>query len=229
MTSQPTAAEKVFAIRELLEPILLLLPARDLLLFQRVNKFFRDTITGSKPLQSALWLRTDLTDHSTMSNRVPDLNPILTQYLHAYRERIFEFKGKYYFFVKPPHRDYPSNPLPIVDWSAGDERQWILSLDIEEIYPAPLTKKRTFASGIWPDMLISQPVCDIHLRLWKSSPVSRIMSNGMRRFEVKGGTLRHVLEQIIEQQRERSVMLLKQRLRGAGAESEISDFWLRAL
>lgn len=45
---------RVLSIPALIEAILIHLPARDLLLGQRVNKMFKDTIFNSQTLQSAL-------------------------------------------------------------------------------------------------------------------------------------------------------------------------------
>ncbi|KAK4610535.1 hypothetical protein CLAFUW4_14186 [Fulvia fulva] len=50
------SATAVFAIPELLEMILVLLPAHDILRAQAVSRTFRDTITGSKQLQRLLFL-----------------------------------------------------------------------------------------------------------------------------------------------------------------------------
>lgn len=50
-----TKPREVFAIPELLETILLELPAKDLLLAQRVNTTFRDAINNSIKIQRALF------------------------------------------------------------------------------------------------------------------------------------------------------------------------------
>ena len=48
-------SESLFNIPELLEAVLLQLPPRRVLIDQRVNKFWRETITGSLPIQEKLW------------------------------------------------------------------------------------------------------------------------------------------------------------------------------
>jgi len=63
----PSAAERVFAIPELLEPILLLLGTRDLLLSQRTCKDFHATVAASNKRQRALFLQ---------QGRPPDGHPI---------------------------------------------------------------------------------------------------------------------------------------------------------
>ena len=52
-----TAAERALELPELLERILLLVPMRDLLLSQRVSKFWQALITNSLPLQQALFFK----------------------------------------------------------------------------------------------------------------------------------------------------------------------------
>ncbi|KAK4611912.1 hypothetical protein CLAFUW4_12825 [Fulvia fulva] len=52
-----SAAAKVFAILELLEQILLVLPPKDVLLAQRMSTDFRDTTRDSPQLQEHLYLR----------------------------------------------------------------------------------------------------------------------------------------------------------------------------
>lgn len=54
--SESIAAQKVFGVAELLESILVLIPARDILLLQRTASAFRNTIQGSLKLQRRLFL-----------------------------------------------------------------------------------------------------------------------------------------------------------------------------
>jgi hypothetical protein len=56
------AVDKVLAIPELLEEILLNLPLRRLLLSQRVDKNFKDVIHGSFRIRKALWLEPSTSD-----------------------------------------------------------------------------------------------------------------------------------------------------------------------
>lgn len=55
-TSHGQSAPEVFAIPELLESILLLLPTEDLLISQRVSRTWKTTIDGSKRLRQALFV-----------------------------------------------------------------------------------------------------------------------------------------------------------------------------
>lgn len=55
-TDPPNKATSTFAVTELLEEVLLLLPRKDILLCQRVNRTFKDTVVGSIKLQRFLFL-----------------------------------------------------------------------------------------------------------------------------------------------------------------------------
>ncbi|KAF2773751.1 hypothetical protein EJ03DRAFT_105914 [Teratosphaeria nubilosa] len=68
MTSKAT---EVFGITELAEQILLALPMRALLLAQRVNRTFYDTIASSPHIQEALFFR-------PAKKPTSDINPLLT-------------------------------------------------------------------------------------------------------------------------------------------------------
>lgn len=54
--SAPTASTRLLSTFELLEDIILYLPLRQILLSQRVGRAFANVITGSKPIQRALFL-----------------------------------------------------------------------------------------------------------------------------------------------------------------------------
>ncbi|KAI5357998.1 putative F-box-like domain superfamily protein [Septoria linicola] len=54
-----TAADRALNVAELLERILLQLPMKDILLDQRVAKFWRDLVKSSPKLQQALFYRPD--------------------------------------------------------------------------------------------------------------------------------------------------------------------------
>jgi len=56
MKQSPTAAQLVLSIPEILEQILLSLFMKDVFVFQRINKTWRDTIQNSPSLQRKLFL-----------------------------------------------------------------------------------------------------------------------------------------------------------------------------
>lgn len=58
-----TAAQKVFAIPELLEAVLLELPPYDLLMSQKVNKEFKATVERSSRIQQKLFLKSRFSSH----------------------------------------------------------------------------------------------------------------------------------------------------------------------
>ena len=71
-----TAPSKVFAIPELLEMILVHLPARDLLMCERINKTWHAVIKESNTLQEKLFYRCDLaTLNSDMDKEDLEINP----------------------------------------------------------------------------------------------------------------------------------------------------------
>lgn len=67
---------------ELLETILLQLPAKDLLLAQRVNKQFKGTIDNSNHIQRALFYKVDPYLTETPGSIPQELNPFLFQLRH---------------------------------------------------------------------------------------------------------------------------------------------------
>lgn len=73
-------ATKVFAVPELLESILLELPAKDLLLAQRVDTTFRDAIDHSIKIQRALFFKPDLAASQDVQAE-PRINPLLKRIL----------------------------------------------------------------------------------------------------------------------------------------------------
>lgn len=75
-----SAAEKVFAIGELLEQILLDVPSKDIFVLQRVNKDTRATVERSSKLQQKLFLAPS---HVRKGRRQrPELNPLLRSALN---------------------------------------------------------------------------------------------------------------------------------------------------
>ncbi|PPJ53149.1 hypothetical protein CBER1_11666 [Cercospora berteroae] len=60
-----SAAERALSVAELLERILLSLPTRDILLDQRVSKFWKELVRNSPKLQQALFYQPDYSDTET--------------------------------------------------------------------------------------------------------------------------------------------------------------------
>lgn len=135
MTLRSTSAHKVFTIAELLESILLLLPARDLFLLQRVNRVFRNTITRSNALQRVLWLRGSPADYDITSSEALDTNPILAVHIKTLYDRVFELDGKYYSFL----RFDSSDPLKRLGWRGTTLVQHLFIVEhypmFEEVIP----------------------------------------------------------------------------------------------
>ena len=138
MTLQLTAAQKVFAVRELLESILLLLPTRDLLLSQRVNRFFRNTITGSSLLQEALFLRATPADSDGIINRDPEPNRILTEFIESHYDCVFEIDGRCYSL----HEHGGEEPLRVFPYDVGVFHQF---LDVRAYHPLPRKERPTIS------------------------------------------------------------------------------------
>ena len=69
-------ASRVFAIPELLESILLLLPTADILISQRVAKTWKTTIDGSKRLRQALFIEAVPPQTAWVARKSEDVEPI---------------------------------------------------------------------------------------------------------------------------------------------------------
>lgn len=71
-----SSTQRVFNIPELLENVLLYIPERDLLLSQRVNQTFQDTIIHSPRLQRKLFYTADLYHQGDVLSKLV-WNPLL--------------------------------------------------------------------------------------------------------------------------------------------------------
>ena len=91
MAEPQIAAQRTLNITELLEQIVLELPPKCILVFQRVNKMFKATIDNSILIQQALWFKRSRTiDGAT---KEPDINPMLNYKSQCYLAIAFFSKG----------------------------------------------------------------------------------------------------------------------------------------
>ena len=80
-SNMATSRDRVFALPELLEAILLELPVKKLLLVQRVSKHWQTTIKASVSIQQALFYTPKPLSSTTSKDR-PDINPVLNGIIH---------------------------------------------------------------------------------------------------------------------------------------------------
>ena len=142
--AQKLSVHQVFNTTELLENILISLPRRDLLLSQRVNKTFSETIGHPINLQRALFLR----PVTSTNPRDPIRNALLG-------DLVFEVSGKH-FLVLPP----TVGPLDGSPHSVKVEVYRLRTMRERKRY----AKRRIFTIGAWKDMYLSQPATPIYVK-----------------------------------------------------------------
>lgn len=161
------ASIEVAGIAELRELILSFLPEKDLLLAQKLNKVFRQTIQTSSEFRRALFFDGSTTHCSSASNKAV-LNPILTGRAWA-SEGYTEFRA----------------PIDRVGWTfsfnkyhlCSQEHYEGLGWDVSLVPPLPSlqlhinfdTKAAAKAAlalsgnGSWVDMYLTQPACAVYV------------------------------------------------------------------
>lgn len=168
--------DQVLATAEVLELILLYLPPRDLLLSQRVNSTFRNTITFSQILQRSLFLTAAEPEESLIWH--VRLNSFLNPSWPKGRLKSFPLSNG----IDPVGISigYPSTLTTPITWHVEieplDPADWGLVIDCEP--------------GSWQHMYLSQPPIKIHMVVsW---------GVGYRYLEMEGATLGEVIKKIIE-------------------------------
>lgn len=163
------AAEQVFQVPELLELVLFNLPQKDLLLCQRVNRSFCNTVKFSPKLQKALFFMPDWSPraHSIGDDDRTEQKPTNNRLLRR------AFPGSYPTVSHVMNRSHDQTAAD--DWitSADSNEQW--SWDVAIQYPSngtpdccPATQ---YPEASWRRMHLSQPPCtSLHLfRRWHRS------------------------------------------------------------
>lgn len=78
----------VFGVTELLEDILLILPARELLLARRIGRHLNDVMNGSSKIKHALFLdpqvQLNATEIALMNAYIPDIRYVLSIIPHVH-------------------------------------------------------------------------------------------------------------------------------------------------
>ena len=162
VTDEMSPPEKVFAIAELANKILLDLPIGQLLQLQRVNRHFRDMIASSDVLQRALFFRQS--DSDAASKDEPVLNPLFVRYRDDPRRLIFKplpTIHEYYCILRPYSEkarydspevvNYASNPD--TSMREGDNGKWHLFLDLRVSSDQVRTSK-ALTRGSWRNMYL---------------------------------------------------------------------------
>ncbi|KAF2749804.1 hypothetical protein M011DRAFT_524452 [Sporormia fimetaria CBS 119925] len=144
MSTTPSALTRVLSLPDLLEPILLCLPPRDLLLAQLISRHFHSLITNSPLIQPALFFR----PAPSKPNTTPTTNPLLAEHF------------PHFFTVHEDARR--SWQLP--SFEKLMRMPWISSLQTSTVSRTQTPFLRREAS--WRRMLLMQPPPrDLHLLL----------------------------------------------------------------
>ena len=168
MQREPLPSETALDVTELLEHILLFLPMSDLLRAQRVSKYFRDTILHSQCLQEALFLRPRgvWIDQTTL----PELNSLFAHHTAVEYQNIgFPHKGTLYYMSAPQRILVPNPDHLIEDKGYGT---WHLDVSIQNLDPVlgkDIIPLPASDGGSWQNMYMSNPPCQIHIRVWKTT------------------------------------------------------------
>lgn len=168
MQREALPSKTVLDVTELLENILLFLPISDLLRVQQVSKCFRDTIAQSSSLQEALFLRPKNVRNDQAL--LPELNPLFAHHAAVGHHNIgFPHKGTLYY-ISAPQRILVSNPIRIINKQGYGT--WHLTISIQDLDPR-LVKDTTpllsVDNGSWRNMYVSNPPCQIHIKVWKTT------------------------------------------------------------
>ncbi|EME81510.1 uncharacterized protein MYCFIDRAFT_198204 [Pseudocercospora fijiensis CIRAD86] len=198
------AAARTFNVPELLELILLHLPALDLLLAQRVSTQFRDTILSSKQIRQALFLESESSprDHNEQVRR---LNPLIESMFQPEDIKGWMDRRIYPWFGKLYSQDADYQRLEAI-MLYGDEswRDWMqrkgylyhraprkhtrpfvaTNVCLPVVRTHSTSSALAYANASWRRMYASYPpasvnVCDVssphHLGIVPSMPMGEIM------------------------------------------------------
>jgi hypothetical protein len=168
MPRKPLPSEMALGVTELLENILLVLPISDLLRAQQVSRNFRDTIVQSQCLQEALFLQPKEVWHT--QTPLPELNPLFAHHAAVgYRSIGFPHKGTLYY-MSPPQRILVPNPIHLIEEKGYGT--WHLAISIQDLDPRLVKDAIPLPSvdnGSWRTMYMSNPPCQIHVKVWKTT------------------------------------------------------------
>jgi hypothetical protein len=199
--SSPTA---VLATTELLELILLFLPTLDLIRAQRVSRSFRNTIIHSQSLQEVLFLRPNI--RPNLQIPLPDLNPLFAHHAALDNHGIGFIDEGIRYYMTSPQRILVPNPIHTIPEKGYGN--WHLGISIQDLDPALAEDSSTSPStedGSWKAMYLSNPPCDIHVKVWKTNKGGysgmvgkgplRLLADYKGTFVVNGGTFNDILQQ----------------------------------
>lgn len=160
------ACDEVISTRELLEAILLQLPARDILLAQRISKAFREAVERSPSIKRKLFFKP--VPLSTNNENEPSLNPFLAYTAHR-NERNCTIHIANGGVDLAARADEPIEDLDDTIWS----QPHTISPDQSLImFPEPLhrTGARQKLYESWRRMLVSDRPCTVEIRNTNPGP-----------------------------------------------------------
>ena len=147
--------DKTLSIPELLEAVLLQLPAKDVLLAQRVSKRWQDVIKDSVQVQQALFLKARPTT-SLGSKNIPEVNPWLQLIVGSLGNKA-EIRGvistKDCLKIDGTHAGLP---LAIC------EHESHVHISSSAVSDASIGAINVLPPGSWRDMFISNPPYPVH-------------------------------------------------------------------
>ena len=152
-----SSTDKALGIPELFEAILLELPAKDLLLVQRVSKMWHELILESPKIQEALFFKVRPIS-SLAAAQQPVINPLLQQMLKPHRGGA---------------RSYGERVLGVrVQSATGSEKcrhcddatcqsDFYIYIDLDGT--GPPARGTELRSGSWREMYVSNPPCPVRV------------------------------------------------------------------
>lgn len=166
---ETSAAQKVFAMIELLEMILLELPLTTLFIVQGVNSTFDDTIHGSVRLKRKMFLESD---HSFEAANKEEINPILSACTFNPKPGLFlELMATknpipaYHSLTKDLDHDMPYFTTPTSKPTRPRDKVWLGR--VREPSKRLILPHRTDVRESWQHMLLKQGrSARTSLRLW---------------------------------------------------------------
>ncbi|KAK5171443.1 uncharacterized protein LTR77_004587 [Saxophila tyrrhenica] len=157
------SVHQVLGTPELLEAILLHLPALELLKCQRVNKFFQATMAGSVALEKVLFMAPPSEKNTTKgSDELPQINRLLN--LHPMQNhRPYVFRGREFDVQDPPK---------IVE----DRGKFLVDVRFAQYDAPPFSGAEAGRVVVpsWMKMYLTQPPCEIRLRTSQDGKIRRV-------------------------------------------------------
>ncbi|KAL3440546.1 hypothetical protein BJX65DRAFT_26800 [Aspergillus insuetus] len=137
-----SSASNVFSLPELLEPILVDLPQRDLLLAPKVNRHWASRITSSPPLQRKLFSQPTGIWPQPQENPNIEINPLIAEFFPPFT--ILNTMNDDYI----PERD--GNRHAITGDKMIRRQRWYLSEETRKVFLRP--------EASWRRMFVSDPL-----------------------------------------------------------------------